>query len=54
MAWFQGLRHDAKKFRIELCNAYVEVATSATFGKTGATQLNGKFRASAIKVMQWT
>jgi len=50
----RGLRHDAKKFQIELCNAYIEVATSATFGKNAPTQLNGKFRASAIKAMQWT
>lgn len=50
----RGLRHDLKKFQIELCNAYVEVAVSATFGKSGPTKLNGKFRASACKAMQWT
>lgn len=51
---FRGVRHDAKNFQIELCNAYIEVAVQASFSKSSPTILNGKFRASAIKAMQWT
>jgi hypothetical protein len=50
----RGIRHDAKNFQIELCNAYIEVAVAATFAKSAPTVLNGKFKASAIKAMQWT
>ncbi len=54
VAWIRGIRHDSKKFQIQFLNAYVEASISTPFGSTGPAVINGKLKASALKIAHWT